>query len=105
MSTITDTVTAAQDQVLDAIEKIQEPAVEAVRTVFETVEGVLPESRPNVPFAGYVPDPKELVELSFAFAQKVLDNQHDFAKAILKAVTPVLPTPKATKPTSAKKAA
>ena len=35
MSTITDTVTAAQDQVLDAIEKIQEPTVDAVRTVFE----------------------------------------------------------------------
>jgi hypothetical protein len=108
MPTITDAVTAAQDQVLDAIEKIQEPAVDAVRTVFETVEGALPENRPTVPtlpFAEYVPDPKELVELTFAFAQKVLDNQHDFAKAILEAVTPVVPAPKAAKPASAKKAA
>jgi hypothetical protein len=106
MSTITDTVTAAQDQVLDAIEKIQEPAVDAIRTVFETVEGALPDNRPTVPFAEYVPDAKELVELGFAFAQKVLDNQHDFAKAILEAVSPVLPAaPKATKPASAKKAA
>jgi hypothetical protein len=105
MPTITDAVTAAQDQVLDAIEKIQEPAVDAVRTVFETVEGALPENLPTVPFADYVPDPKELVELTFAFAQKVLDNQHDFAKAILEAVSPVVPAPKTAKPASAKKAA
>ena len=64
MSTITDNLSTTQDQILEAIEKIQEPVVEAVRTVAEAVEGVLPEDRPSVPFADSLPEPKELVELS-----------------------------------------
>ena len=105
MSTITDTLTTTQDQVLEAIEKIQEPIVDAVRTVVETVEGVLPEDRPTVPFADTLPD-RGAVESYFAFAQKVLDNQHELAKAILDAVSPLKPAaPKAAKPTVAKKAA
>ena len=106
MSTITDTLTTTQDQILEVIEKIQQPAVDAVRTVVETVEGILPEDRPTVPFADSLPEPKELVELYFAFAQKVLDNQHDFVKAILDAVSPLQPAPaKVAKPSAAKKAA
>ncbi|HEY2813593.1 MAG TPA: hypothetical protein VGJ03_09035 [Acidimicrobiales bacterium] len=106
MTTITDTLTAAQDQILDAIEKVQEPTVDAITSVVEAVEGVLPDDRPTVPFADQLPDPKELVELSFAFAQKVLDNQHEFVKAIVAAVSPLLPAaPKVTKPAPAKKAA
>jgi hypothetical protein len=110
MQSITDTFTTAQDQVLEVIERIQEPAVDAVRAIVETVEGVLPEDRPTVPYPNVVPDAKAVVELSFAFAQKVLDNQHDFAKAMLDAVTPLLPVapvsaPKSAKPASTKKAA
>ncbi len=55
---------------------------------------------------GLAARPRELVEFYFAFAQKVLDNQHEFAKAILDAVSPLQPAaPKAAKPTVAKKAA
>ena len=105
MSSITETLTTAQDQVLEVIEKIQEPVVGAVRTVAEKVEGVLPEDRPSAPFADALPEPKAVVEFYFSFRQKLLDNQHDFAKAILGAVAPVQPaTPKAAKP-AAKKAA
>ena len=89
MSTITDNLTATQDQILEAVEKIQGPVVDAVRTVAEKVEGILPEDRPNVPFADSLPEPKELVEFYFDFSQKLLDNQHEFAKAILDAVSPL----------------
>jgi hypothetical protein len=106
MSTITDTLTTAEDQILDAIEKIQEPVVDAVRTVAETVEGILPDDRPTAPFGDVLPEPKEVVEFYFDFAQKVLDNQHEFAKAILDAVSTLKPAPvKASKAGSAKKAA
>ena len=106
MSTITDTLTTTQDQILEAVEKIQEPVVDAVRTVVETVEGVLPEDRPSVPFVDALPEPKELVEIYFSFAQKVLDNQHEFAKALVGAVSPLQPAAaKTTKPSAAKKAA
>jgi len=106
MSTITDNLSTTQDQILEAIEKIQEPVVEAVRTVAEAVEGVLPEDRPSVPFADSLPEPKELVELYFGFAQKLLDNQQDFVKAIFDAVSPLRPVPaKVAKSTTTKKAA
>jgi uncharacterized protein Yka (UPF0111/DUF47 family) len=106
MSTITDTLSNAQDQILEAIEKIQEPIVDAVRTVAETVEGILPDDRPSVPFADVLPEPKEAVEFYFDFVQKVLDNQHEFAKAIVDAVSPLKPAPvKASKPAATKKAA
>ena len=104
MSTITDKFTAGQDQILDAVDMIQGPVVDAVRTVAETVEGVLPEDRPNVPFADSLPEPKELVELYFGFSQKLLDQQHEFATAILDAVWSK-PTPAKAKTASAKKAA
>jgi len=106
MSTITDNLSTTQDQIFEVIEKIQEPVVEAVRTVADAVDGVLPDDRPSLPFADSLPQPRELVELYFEFAQKLLDNQQDFAKAIFDAVAPLRPAPvKATKPSSAKKAA
>src|SRR5262245_8574809 len=105
MSTITDTLTAGQDQILEAVDKIQGPVVDAVRTVAETVEGILPEDRPNVPFADSVPEPKELVELYFGFSQKLLDQQHEFVTAILDAVWSKPAPAKASKTASAKKAA
>src|SRR5262245_35889234 len=105
MSTITDTLTSGQDQILEAVDMIQGPVVDAVRTVAEAVEGILPEDRPNVPFADSLPGPKELVELYFDFSQKLLDKQHEFATAILDAVSPKPAPAKASKPASAKKAA
>jgi len=105
MSTITDKFTAGQDQILDAVDMIQGPVVDAVRTVAETVEGVLPEDRPNVPFADSLPEPKELVELYFDFSQKLLDKQHEFVTAVLDAVAPKPAPAKTPKRTSAKKAA
>ncbi len=104
MATITETLTAAQDQVLDAIETIQGPALDAVRTVVGKVEGVLPEDRPNVPFAESLPDAVELVDAVFDFAQKVLDKEHEFAKGLVEALAPLFPaTPaKPAKPSVAK---
>ena len=51
MASITETLSGLQDQVLDLMKTVQEPAVDAVEKVVETVEGFLPEDRPAVPFA------------------------------------------------------
>jgi|SRR5581483_1579790 len=103
MATITETITAAQDQVLDVLKKVQEPTVEAVRTVVEKIDEYLPADRPAVPFAENLPQPAELVELSFSFAQKLLDNQHEFAKSLVDAFAPLVPeAPKAKKAPVAK---
>jgi hypothetical protein len=106
MSTITDKLTAGQDQILEAVDTIQGPVVDAVRAVAEQFEGILPENRPSVPFADSLPEPKELVELYFGFSHKLLDKQHDFATAVLEAVSSASPGPvKPSKPAPAKKAA
>jgi len=50
MVSITETLSGLQTQVLDLMKTVQEPAVDAVEKVAETVEGFLPEDRPAVPF-------------------------------------------------------
>jgi hypothetical protein len=94
--TFTDTFTSVQGQVLEGLATVQAPVVDAVKQAAETIDGLLPADRPTPSFATQLPQPADLVELGFGFAQKVLDNQHDFAKAIVKAVSPLLPAaPKA----------
>ena len=103
---LTDTLTTAEDRLLEAIEKIQEPAVGAVRKVAETVDGILPDNRPSVPSSDKLPPPKELVDFYFSFRQRLLDNQRKFATAILDAGSSSAPAAKKpSKPTVAKKVA
>ena len=110
-------LTSVQSQVLDTLASVQAPVVDVVTKAVEAVDGVLPADRPEVPFVGALPQPADLVDQGFGFAEKmlvnqntfakkVLSNQHDFAKAIVKAVSPLLPAaPKAApKPKVAKAA-
>jgi hypothetical protein len=88
MSVATEKLTEIQDQVLDFVARIQEPVVNGVATVATKVEGRLPEIK--VPGLGEtVPTADEVVDASFAFGQKLLDNQKQFADAVLKAAKPV----------------
>lgn len=88
MSVATEKLTEIQDQVLDLVARIQEPVVNGVATVATKVEGRLPEIK--VPGLGEtVPTAAEVVDASFTFGQKLLDNQKQFADAVLKAAKPV----------------
>ena len=114
MASITETLSGLQDQILDLMKTVQEPAVGAVEKVVESVEGFLPEDRPAVPFADSLPNPAEAIDLAFGYAEQLVDGQHDFVKAILAnqrdfskaivaAISPLLPAAKApAKPVSAK---
>src|SRR4051812_45979129 len=101
MPSVTETLSGLQDQVLDIVKSVQEPTVDAVEKVVETVEGFLPEDRPEVPFAASF-KPAEYIDKAFALAEQAADGQHefvkailanqrDFAKAIVEAVSPLLP--------------
>jgi len=103
MPTILDTVTQAEDKVLETIGSVQEPVVEYVKKAVDYVNGVLPEDRPTLPFADQLPSAAEIVDTQFAFATKLLKAQHDFAKAIVEATAPLTGRP-AAKPRVAKKA-
>ena len=103
MPTLTDSISTVQDRVLDLLKTVQEPTVDAVEKVTETVEGFLPEDRPSLPFVDSLPNPAESVEKAFAIAEQYVDGQNDFvkaiianqcefAKAIINALSPLLPT-------------
>ena len=113
MASITETVSGLQDKVLDLIKTVQEPTVDAVEKVVETVEGILPDERPTVPFADSLPSPVDAVDKAFAAVEQLVDgqndfvkaivaNQHEFVKAILEALAPLLPAKTPAKPVVAK---
>jgi hypothetical protein len=101
-----DTITKVEDQIVDTIKAAQEPTVDVVRRVAEFVDDLLPEDRPELPYAEQLPSPAEVVENAYAFAQTLLDLNHQFAKALLDAASPLLGTQAPAKPVrSTKKAA
>jgi hypothetical protein len=114
MASITETFSGLQDQVLELMKTVQEPAVDTVEKVAETVDGFLPDDRPAVPFADSLPNPAEAIDKAFSYAEQLVDGQHafvkailanqrDFSKAIVDAISPLLPAKKApAKPVAAK---
>lgn len=117
---IAETLTSVEDQVLETTKTVQDQVVEYVRKAVTTVDDILPDDRPAVAFADQLPAPADLVERGFglaesllsnqsAFAQKVLEGQHEFVKAIVDAISPLLPraavTPAKPKPKVVKTAA
>ncbi|MDX6232470.1 MAG: hypothetical protein QOH68_1454 [Nocardioidaceae bacterium] len=82
MTSLIDTITTYEDQLLETLSSAQAPAVEYVSKAVDAIEEYLPESRPALPVA-------ELVDSQFKFAKKALDTQHKFVKAIVGALAPV----------------
>jgi hypothetical protein len=88
MSVATEKINEVQDQVIELVSRVQEPVVTGLGTAAKKVEDVLPEV--NVPWVGdTLPTATQLVDASFRFRQRMLDNQKDFAKAVLAATLPV----------------
>ena len=88
MSVATEKINEMQDQVLDFVARMQEPVVNGLRTVTAKVEDRFPEVK--APWLGdKVPTATELVDLQFTFRQRFLDNQKQFAEAVLDATAPV----------------
>lgn len=97
MPTVTESLTKVQDQILETIANFQQPVVDLVKKVSETVEGRLPEL-PELSLIENLPSAQELVDNQFTFAEKLLKAQHEFATAVLEAAKPVttkvVPEPK-----------
>jgi hypothetical protein len=91
MSTVTEFTETAQEQTLAAVRQSQQFVVEAARTWAEAVEKAIP-AVPTMPFAEEFPTPKQLIESSFSFAEKLLKAQRQFAEQVLEAVVPVAKT-------------
>ena len=88
MATATDMIASLEDQVLETVKQGQEAVVKAVRTWADASKNLIPDL-PALPFADQLPNSTEIVENAFAFADKLLASQREFAAAVLEAAKPV----------------
>lgn len=81
-----------QDQFLSTVRRGQEIALEAIKTMVDTVQTITPRipSVP-VPFASRLPKPEEVVASGYDFAEQLLSSQRKFADEVVKATAPLLP--------------
>ena len=88
MATATEMFTSLEDQVLETVKQGQEAIVKAVRTWADASKNLIPDL-PPLPFSDQLPNVSEMVENGFAFADKLIASQREFAAAILDAAKPV----------------
>lgn len=89
MTEVKEITEAVQEQVLSALKMGQTAIVEGVRTWTDTVGNITPDSLKldSVPGLDSLPDPKELMNVSFGFAQELLNTQKEFAQNLLAAAS------------------
>ena len=89
MANANNMIGSVEDQVLETVKQGQEAIVKAVRTWADASKNLIPDL-PPLPFADQLPNVSDLVENGFAFADKLIASQREFAAAILDAAKPVL---------------
>ncbi len=89
MTDVKEITEAVQEQVLSALKMGQTAIVEGVRTWTDTVGNITPDSLKldSVPGLDSLPDPKDLMTVSFGFAQELLNTQKEFAQNLLAAAS------------------
>jgi hypothetical protein len=109
MSTLLETTSSVQNQVLDALKSGEDAVLSAVKQVTDAVEPVIEPLTSRVgqaPFAEQLPPAKDVVDQWFGFAEKVLANQKQFALKLVDlfapAAPPAKPAAKTTKSTESK---
>ena len=91
-STTTNTQQELQDQFLSMVRKSQEIALDAIKSMVDTVQTITPKiPSVDVPFAEKLPKPQDVVASGYDFAQKLLTSQRKFADEVVKAAAPLLP--------------
>ena len=91
-STSTSTQKEMQDQILSMVRRGQEIALDAIKTMVDTVQTITPKlPAVDVPFADQLPKPQDIVASGYDFAEKLLRTQRQFADDVVKAAAPLLP--------------
>jgi hypothetical protein len=81
-----------QDQILSMVRKGQEIALDAIKTMVDTVHTITPKvPAMDVPFADRLPKPQDVVAGGYDFAERLLTNQRKFADEVIKATAPLMP--------------
>jgi hypothetical protein len=81
--------TAAQENILSVMKMTQTSMLEAVKTVVDTVDKFTPDFPiPAIPGLDMLPSPTEGLTMTFSFAEKILENQKEFASSLVAALSP-----------------
>jgi len=81
-----------QDQFLATVRKSQEIALEAIKTMVDTIQNITPKvPSVDLPFADKLPRPQEVVASSYDFAEQLLTSQRKFADEVVKTTAVLLP--------------
>ena len=81
-----------QNEVLITVRKSQESVIDAIKTWVETVQSITPKiPAVDVPFAGKLPKPEEVVASAYDFAEQLLASQRRFAEEVIKATSALTP--------------
>ena len=92
MATSTSTQKELQDQILSMVRKSQEIALDAIKTMVDTVATITPKiPAVDLPFAEKLPRPHDVVAGGYDFAEKLLTSQRKFADEVVKATAPLMP--------------
>ena len=92
MATTTSTQKELQDQFLSMVRKSQEIALDAIKTMVDTVQTITPKiPSVDLPFAERLPKPHDVVAGGYDFAEKLLASQRKFADEVVEATAPLLP--------------
>lgn len=99
MPTATEFSKVTQEQVLDGIKQGQKAVVDAVGAWAKSIEGIVPAtpSIPVLPLAEGIPTPAQIVTETFAFVEKLIASQREFALQVLAAAAPAAPVKDAAK--------
>lgn len=83
-----------QDEFLSSLRKGQGIALDALKTLVETIQFVTPAmSAVRMPLADRLPTAHEIVADGYDFAEQLLANQRRFADEVITASSPLLPGP------------
>ena len=89
-STVTEEL---QDQFLSTVRKSQEIALDAIRTMVDTIQGITPKvPSVSLPFAEKLPKPEDVVANAYDFAAQVLASQRKFAEEVVKTTSALRPS-------------
>lgn len=108
MANANEMLDSIEDQVLEAVRQSQDTVVKAVKTWADAGKNLIPDL-PALPFADQLPNPSELIDKTFDFADRMIAAQREFAAAVIDAAKPLWDSDQPTKlptngRTSAKKA-
>lgn len=81
-----------QDEFLSTLRKGQDIALDALKTLVETIQFITPVVPVvHMPLADRLPTAHQLVADGYEFAERLLANQRQFSDEVITAASPLLP--------------